>query len=427
MHFSIPAVVFALVGPALGEPGISPASVNRKADPESSFQITKVVNTPEIPPKPDVVLLVDVTASMGNAIDNIKAELNTIIDTVLATQPQAQFAVSSFGDLRDPNGFQVDQPLTSKRSAVQAAVNNLRPNFGQDDDEDWIYALYKLATDSITFRPDSSRIIVLVGDEPSHDPSFPPSGDPNVTLSMAISALVSSSIRLIAVNVDRLDRKSQASAATSATGGTLLDASAPSAVAAEIIRGLTNLPITVLPSSSCPPGLAISFSPPSATLPSGSTLSFSETITLSKSAPQGRTLSCTTSFLLNGAPGGVNFTQTVTTPVNILGCDLCDPRPGKNLCDPTTSCTKTPFGTMCLTRPGYKADGVGDGENRKQWRLEWERDGSGGHEHRVAVKPGIKADTLCDRGNVGREVCREVVVGSCVKVKGEGPEGWGDL
>ncbi|KAK0613725.1 hypothetical protein B0T14DRAFT_569739 [Immersiella caudata] len=416
---------FALVGQALAEPGISPVSVSQNADPESSFQITKVVNTPEIPPKPDVVLLVDVTASMGGAINNIKSELNAIIDTVRNTQPQAQFAVTSFGDLRDPNGFQVNQPLTSSRTAVQAAVDSLRPQFGRDDDEDWIFALHKLATDSISFRPDSSRIIVLVGDFPSHDPSFPPSGAPKITLSLAISALTSASIRLIAVDVNALDAKSQASAATSATGGTLLRASAPSAVAAEIIRGLTKLPITVLPSPSCPPGLQVSFSPPSATLPSGSTISFAETVTLSKSAPQGKSLSCTVTFLLNGTPGGVNFTQTVTTPVNILGCDLCDPTPGKNHCDQTTSCSKTPFGTMCLTRPGFKADGVGDGENRKQWRLEWESDEHGGHEHRVAVKPGLKADTLCDRENVGNDVCKEVVVGSCVKVKGS--EVWGEL
>jgi hypothetical protein len=67
---------------------------------------------------------------------------------------------------------------------------------------------------------------------------------------------------------------------------------------------------------------------------------------------------------------------------------------------------------MCLTRPGFKADGVNDDDNRKQWRLKWNVDG---HEHRVAVKPGTSANTLCSKGNAGKDVCKEVVLGSCVK------------
>ncbi|KAK5652005.1 hypothetical protein OQA88_10908 [Cercophora sp. LCS_1] len=421
MRFSITTIIAsALTGPALGEPGISPAAVEQKADPESSFQITKTVITPVIPPKPDVVLLVDVTGSMGGAINNIKSQLNTIIDSVKATQPNAQFAVASFGDLFDPNGFRVNQDLTDSRSALQTAVNGLRAELGGDEDEDWIYALHKLSTGSVAFRNGSSRIVVLIGDAPSHDPSGPAAG-PKITLSAAIAALAAKTIRVIGVNVasqlgPKLDAKNQASAVTSATGGTLLPSAVTSAVAAAIVSGLTNLPVTITPSSpSCNlPGISISFNPPFITVLSGSTVSFTETVSLAKDAPQGKSATCTTDFLLNGAPVGNAFKQTVTTPINILGCNLCDPAPGKNLCDSTTSCAPTPYGNMCLTRPGFKADGVNDNENRKQWRLVWK---AGGHEHRVAVEPGLAANTVCDGRFVGTEVCKEVVVGSCAVMK----------
>jgi len=65
---------------------------------------------------------------------------------------------------------------------------------------------------------------------------------------------------------------------------------------------------------------------------------------------------------------------------------------------------------MCLTRPGYKADGARDRDRKVHWRLKWPVPG---HEHRVAVKPGTSADTLCDPKNTGPDVCKEVAVGDC--------------
>ena len=76
---------------------------------------------------------------------------------------------------------------------------------------------------------------------------------------------------------------------------------------------------------------------------------------------------------------------------------------------------------MCLTRPGYKADGAEDGDRKVQWRLDW---GTPGHEHRVAVKPGTSSDTLCSSENKGPAVCKEVAIGDCpVPSAGLGLEG----
>ena len=65
---------------------------------------------------------------------------------------------------------------------------------------------------------------------------------------------------------------------------------------------------------------------------------------------------------------------------------------------------------MCLTRPGFKADGTDDDNVKVQWRMKWPVPG---HEHRVAVVPGTSADTLCDPKNTGPDVCKEIMVADC--------------
>jgi len=412
MRFSITTpLAFALVGSALANPGLSPASVSDNADPGSSFNVDKVVTTAEIPPKPDVVLLVDDTGSMGPAIASIKTNLDSVITAVIGVQSSAQFAVTSFGDLAFPNPFTVNQVLTNDESLLKAAVNSLTASGGGDIPEDWINALYKISTGAITFRPDSSRIIVLVSDAPSHDPSG------GHTLANAISALTAQSIRVIGVNVQDLDQTGQATAVTAATGGVIIGTTAD-AVTTAIISGLKNLNVLVQPNVvSCDNGLTVVFSPTQAEVSSGTTVTFQEVVMVAADAKQDATLHCTVRFLMNGTPGGDAFVQSIAVTVNQLGCFICVPQPGQNVCHPTTSCAPTPFGTMCLTRPGYKADGAANDDVKVQWRMKWPVPGQ---EHRVAVKPGTSADTLCDPQNTGPDVCKEVVVANCSAAALEG-------
>ena len=405
MRFSITAALtFGLTRAAFADPGVSPASVNKPADPGSYVNVDKIVTTPEIPPKPDVVLLVDVTGSMGVAIDNIKKNLDKVINTVTDGQPDSQFAVVSFGDLQDPNGFKVVQGLTKDVPALHAAVASLTARGGRDAPEDWINALYQLSTGAVTYRGDSSRIIVLVSDQPSHNPSGGHSLDDTIT------ALKAESIRVIGVNVDKLNQDGQATAVTDATGGIIIGSDADTVTSA-IISGLKNLDAIVKPDVvSCDAGVTVEFDPVQTQVSSGTVVIFHETAKVADDAAQRATLHCSVRFLLNGTPGGDAFIQSFNVTVNQLGCDTCNPHPGKNLCHPTTSCSPTPYGTMCLTRPGYKADGAKDGDRKVQWRLKWPVPG---HEHRVAVKPGTSADTLCDPKNKGSNVCKEIAVGDC--------------
>ncbi|KAK4039110.1 hypothetical protein C8A01DRAFT_36943 [Parachaetomium inaequale] len=323
MRFSITALISALAGSALGTPGVSPASVSQAANPGSSFYVDKVVNTPEIPPKPDVVLLVDVTGSMSGPIGNIKTNLATVISTVKASQPAAEFAIASFGDIADPNPFQVRQGLTGDEAPLQAAVNSLAAGGGGDLPEDWINALYRLSTGDIAFRDGSSRVVVVVGDAPSHDPSG------GHALGEAIAALQAKNIRVIAVDVGSINALNQATAVTDATGGVIVG-SAANTVSDAIVNGLKNLDVTVTPEVvSCDAGLTLAFAPAETKVPSGTAATFNETVQVAGDATQGATLHCSTRFLLNGAPGGDAFTQTVAVKVN-------------DVTPPTVSCADGP-------------------------------------------------------------------------------------
>lgn len=305
----------AFGSPAFAAPGVTPRTVDRAANPATSFTVDKLVETPAIPPKPDIVFLVDTTGSMGPAITNVQTNLHMIVTSVRAAQPSAQFAVTSYKDVTDGAAlFTVNTPLTADETAVQAGVDSFLPTGGGDTPEAWINGLFQVSND-IAYRPDSSRIVVLVGDASSHDPSN------GHTLADATAALVADAARVVAVNVesglaDGLNAAGQAASVVAATGGQLLSGTADEVTAA-ILAGLGNLPVTVTPQVvSCETGLAVTFNHAATTVTSGSTVPYVETVAVAAGATQGATLHCTVRFLLNGEPAGDAFTQTVAVRVN---------------------------------------------------------------------------------------------------------------
>jgi hypothetical protein len=303
-------------GPAFAAPGVDPATVNQSANPGTSFTVNKVVHTPAIPPKPDIVFTVDTTGSMGGAIDNVKANLHTIVTDVRGSQPDADFAVVSYKDQSDGAGiYQVVTPLTAIEADVQTGVDALSAGGGGDTPEAFINALYQDSTGSISYRADSSRIVVLIGDSSSHDPSN------GHTLTDAIAALQAANIKVVAVAVkgggDGLDAATQASQVVTATGGQLVPASSPSDVTNAILSGLHNLDVTVTPDVvSCDGGLSASLNKGAVTVTSGDDVAYVETVTVAGDATQGATLHCTVRFLLNGTDAGDAFVEHITVHVN---------------------------------------------------------------------------------------------------------------
>jgi hypothetical protein len=303
--------------------GVNPGTVEQSADPGSSFVVNKTVATPAIPPNPDVVLLVDTTTSMGAVISAVQTNLNGIISSVQGDQPTAQFAVARYKDTDDEPGlavFEVLQNLTGDPAAVQTAVNGLGlAGGGTDAPEDWINGLFQVATGAIAWRPDDTRVVVLIGDSSSHDPSN------DHSLGAAIAALQAAQVRVVAVDVgpapppaisDGLDSAGQATSVVNATGGPAVLHGTDANVAPLILAGLQNLPVTVDPKVSCDAGLSVTLDHGATTVTSGANVPYVETVHVSAGAPQGGTLHCTVDFQLNGVAGAAAFVQRITVHVN---------------------------------------------------------------------------------------------------------------
>src|SRR6478609_5713111 len=118
---SIAAAGALVATPALAMgAGVSPATYDASVDPGATVHVTKTVTTPEIPPKPDIVLVVDRTGSMGGAIGDVKAKMGAVIDSVQAAQPDAEFAVVAYCDSGETPFSLVRQLTGSKTDAVNA-------------------------------------------------------------------------------------------------------------------------------------------------------------------------------------------------------------------------------------------------------------------------------------------------------------------
>ncbi|MFJ9786854.1 translocation protein TolB [Amycolatopsis sp. NPDC101161] len=328
--------------PPPGPSRVDPAVVDIPVGRGTSESIAKTVQTDRVPPRPDIVLLMDQTASMGKILDEMKGKLHNVIGTIHDKEPEAQFAVAAFGDRGDPieppanpaplgRLFQVQQDLITADDAgstkLDEAFARIKQKDGDDTPEDWIYALHKLATGAVHFRENSSRIIVLVGDATSHDPSGNPERDAVATRLSASAELLGAKIKLVAVPVVTggsakdpdygLDRKQQATDTVREVGGVVTQTSDEKSVADAIIAGIGDLPVSVLPVPSCDPSLTLTFDPAGPRrVPGGTPAKFAETATVSDSAPLGALLHCRVEFRIDGEDFvRAGYTEDVTVRV----------------------------------------------------------------------------------------------------------------
>ncbi|GLW93881.1 Calx-beta domain-containing protein [Actinokineospora globicatena] len=309
-------VTVGLAVPATAAPpGVVPSTVDVVLTPGGSTTIAKAVTTSTIPVNPDIVFLADTTGSMNAAIANVRSSIGSLTGTVLSEQPTARFGVAEYKDIKDTIPYRVNLQPTADIAAVQAATTQWVAGGGGDFPEDNINALYRMASGDVNFRAGGTRVIAMFGDAPSHDPSG------GHTLLEAIAALQAAKIKVIAVNSSGLDSKKQATDLVTATGGTLLNNVASTAVPQAILDGLRGLKVTVSPTvGACAPELTVNTVPVgSATVAGGQVASFTETITVSPTAGPG-TYTCLVDYLVDGVSQG--FTQSTT--VRVLGLSIND-------------------------------------------------------------------------------------------------------
>ncbi|KAG2441889.1 hypothetical protein HXX76_003496 [Chlamydomonas incerta] len=199
------------------------------------------------PGRTDILFLTDSTGSMGTAIADVRAQARRIKDAIAAVAVDVWFGLAQYRDTGDVFVWRLDLAVGPHPPAViQAAIDTWTADGGGDEPEGQLYALQQCALNpGVSWRPDATKWLVSdsrcglsslctdparrdaadsprraqiwFGDNPGHDPSHA-----GVTLPAAISALTSRGIRVIALEMGKLNQWGQATAIVNATGGAYL-------------------------------------------------------------------------------------------------------------------------------------------------------------------------------------------------------------
>jgi len=203
----------------------------------------------------DVVILCDTTGSMGATIQQIKTNIDSIVDDVFNQSDNAKIAIAQYRDWGDSFVYAVPTPLSDNKTVIHAAVQGLVGGEGADTPESNLYALKQVA-DTMNWRAGSMRLIFWFGDSSGHSPSpdasqaYVPgtSGVTPVTLDAAANALTAKGIKVYATNVnglngggDGLNATGQAQFFATATGGAYFNALSGSEIASIITDTIAGL------------------------------------------------------------------------------------------------------------------------------------------------------------------------------------------
>jgi hypothetical protein len=172
--------------------------------------ITVHVPVSGVPPKADIYLLADTTASMGPIITTVQAGIDTVLN--MPFFGDIAWGVGNYKDFPvpapNPYAFEPQLSLTPGAAGVAAAklaVTAWSASDGSDIPEGQLFALQQIATDpAIGWRPGSKRILVWFGDAPGHDPICQAiSGVPDITETTATAALLTNPpITVVAISTD---------------------------------------------------------------------------------------------------------------------------------------------------------------------------------------------------------------------------------
>ena len=304
----IAALGLGLAGASSAQAAVTPPFFEATMNPGESQLVRKLVDVPEVPPKLDLVLDVDLSGSYVDDLPNIKALAPGLFDQVRAQAADSRFGLASFVDYPFPPwgvagdyAFRLDQALTSSKPAWTGAVAAMATRNGNDAPESQLESLYQLASgvgrempgtvdgdfaDSgeiapadAGFRPDATKVVALTTDAPFHKAGDAgPFAYPGPSLADTVSALNAAGIKVIAIKAP--GSGAEMDQVATATGGAVVTTGNTSAeIAAAIIAGLEQikLDVTATPVGCAP--LQVTFAPPSRPdVPGGTTVGFVETI-----------------------------------------------------------------------------------------------------------------------------------------------------
>lgn len=355
------------VGVALAD--VSPPEVVATLAPGESLDVNKLVDVPGAPPRADVYFLADTTGSMGSVISNVKSNAATVLAQIRATIGDVQFGVGQYKDFpNDSFAFKSDAPIGPDDGLggtfdASDAINAWSVLGGFDLPEGQLFALDRIADPSdpgmISWRPNSSRILVWFGDAPGHDPVCSAiSGLPfDITEASATAKLVDAGITVVAISTTTgatggLDADptsfasdysgfctingapGQATRIAGATSGVHQSGISPADIVDAILDGIAEITFDVTAEPvGCDP-LVVSFDPPVHEDVVGPLqVEFLETIEVPADVtpdevPPDGVVSCTVEFKASGAVIGVqDLSITVFTPADLSITKSASPDP----------------------------------------------------------------------------------------------------
>lgn len=171
----------------VGVPTLTPDEVHITLQPGESFFEHKTLHMPEdpVPPKADIIFVLDLTGSMMEELENVKTSAVDIMTEIRNIVPDTYFGVVSHMDYDATYSFcnyswtygtpsdypySLDQALTGNMTNVQNAINALTMGDGYDGPESYARALYECYADPVVgWRGGTKRFIVQFGDNIPHD------------------------------------------------------------------------------------------------------------------------------------------------------------------------------------------------------------------------------------------------------------------
>ena len=105
---------------------------------------------------------------MGGQIGAAKTNASTIISS-LASLGDVQFGVGEYKDTTDSFTYRTNTALTANTAAVTSGINLWSASGGGDFPEGNLVGLERVA-DETAWRAGSTRVVVMFGDAPGHDP-----------------------------------------------------------------------------------------------------------------------------------------------------------------------------------------------------------------------------------------------------------------
>jgi len=346
MAFAVIPVASADVGP-----GLDPDAVEASVFPGEDFWVEKTVHTPELPPKLDVCVVIDLSGSYFDDLPNIKAVAPMVWDDIVSGGvSDLQMGLATFVDFPfDPWGsagsgdyaYRLDQQLTPTKAIWVAAINAMATKFGGDEPESQYEAFYQLATGAgnllgqpdnlgdiaadqeCDFRDDATKVAIMTTDASFHDAGDAgPFPYPGHSEAATLTALQLGEIVVIGLTAPGAGPELGVLAA--ATGGTTIDTSGNSQdIADAILTALKAIEVDVSMTSNCEWPISTTFEPDSVTVVSGEDAVFHETISVAADAPGG-TYTCEDWALIDGEPmvdaaGAIIYeTKTIEVPVAFL-------------------------------------------------------------------------------------------------------------